>query len=63
MACRWRGWMLIRVGENQDTRSRAQSKAAEPPNLGGTLLARPEPQRLDPKQLDRFHGAPGEDET
>lgn len=62
MACRWRGWMLVRVGESHD-RSQTQSTAPDPPNLRGTLLARPAPRQLDPKELDRFRSAPGKDET
>jgi len=38
--------------------------AADPPNLRGTMLARPDPQRaIDLKDLDRFHSTPEKEDS
>ena len=55
-ACNWRGWLAMGVGDAIDARSDARRRAADPPNLRGTLLARPDPRlKFDLKQLDQFH--------
>ena len=53
-ACNWRGWM--RGGLTQEMAgSHSRAMAPHPPNLAGTLLARPDPKlQLDLKELDRF---------
>ena len=57
-SCNWRGWMVIDPSEFD--RATRRSMAPDPPNLKGTLLARADPiQRIDLKELDRFHGAAG----
>lgn len=51
--CQWRGWRRLGIGDDEATPLR--SKAPDPPNLRGTLLARSEPRAVvDLKDLDRF---------
>jgi len=55
-ACQWRGWKNTGLVEEAVRSSEARADAPEPPNLKGTLLARPDPRlSLDLKELDRFH--------
>jgi len=55
-ACQWRGWKNTGLVEEAVRSSEGRPDAPEPPNLKGTLLARPDPRlRLDLKELDRFH--------
>lgn len=54
-ACQWRGWKEIGLSES-DRRLSDTRPAPDPPNLKGTLLARPDPRlSLDLKKLDEFH--------
>ncbi len=43
--------------------SHSRATAPNPPNLAGTLLARPDPKlQLNLKELDRFHSPSGKDD-
>lgn len=54
-ACQWRGWKRIGIIEELQS-PQARPASPDPPNLKGTLLARPDPRlQLDLKELDRFH--------
>lgn len=58
-ACGWRGWLSARETDLDGVR--AHPAPADPPNLRGTLLARPDArQHFDVKELDRFHSEPHE---
>jgi len=58
-ACGWRGWLSAAATDLDGTR--AHPAPADPPNLRGTLLARPDSrQHFDVKELDRFHSEPHE---
>lgn len=71
-ACQWRGWMPIGLGEDID-QAAGQSRsnkptgtvaAPDPPNLRGTLLARPNPRlQFDVKTLDSFHTPSNKDDA
>ncbi len=62
--CQWRGWKSPRLMDFDATSSQDRSAIPEPPNLGGTLLARPErPGRIEPKELDRFHSPTDKDDA
>lgn len=59
--CNWRGWLATDPMEVD--RATRQSMAPDPPNLKGTMLARPDPhQRIDLKELDGFHSLPDKDD-
>jgi hypothetical protein len=61
-ACNWRGWLVI--DDTEMDRANRRSMAPDPPNLKGTLLARPDADRtIDLKALDRFHSAPEKDDA
>ena len=58
-ACDWHGWMVLGLSEEDVARSHDRSMAPDPPNLGGTLLARADPRvQLDLKELDHFRSDP-----
>ena len=62
-ACQWRGWMPIGAGDEQPGSDSSSNKPAlvppDPPNLKGTVLARPNPRlHFDTKTLDKFHTPP-----
>lgn len=62
-ACNWRGWLPIGVADTVEAREQARRKAADPPNLRGTALARTDPRlTFDVKQLDTLHGHADEDD-
>ena len=53
--CNWRGWLPIEVGDALDSHARSKRYLADPPNLGGTIFARPDPHRqFDITTLDSF---------
>jgi len=61
-ACRWRGWKPAGIVDSVRQSTDVRPAAPDPPNLKGTLLARPDPRlSLDLKELDRFHTS--KDET
>jgi len=54
--------MVIDPTESDGATRRAT--APDPPNLRGTMLARPDPlRRIDLKELDRFHDAADKDDA
>ena len=58
-ACDWRGWMAVGLTEQDLATSHDRSMAPDPPNLGGTVLARAEPRaQVNLKALDQFRGDP-----
>lgn len=58
--CQWRGWKAI--GLNDSDLARSNAATPDPPNLRGTLLARPDPRlHMDLKELDHFHTVPKKD--
>lgn len=55
--------MAIGLGD-RDRARQDQSTPTDPPNLRGTLLARPDSRlQLDLKQLDRFHNPSDKDDS
>ena len=53
--CNWRWWLPIEVGDALDQDTRARRHVADPPNLSGTIFARPDPHRqFDITTLDAF---------
>lgn len=62
-ACNGRFWRQIGlVGDERVRRDR--STPSDPPNLRGTVLARPDPRlQLDLKELDRFHARSEKDDA
>ena len=62
-ACNWRGWLMIGLTLQDREGSHGRAMASDPPNLAGTLLARPDPRlQMDLKKLDRFHSRSDEDD-
>lgn len=56
--CQWRGWLPIGLGDSEELGS-SRSTAPDPPNLKGSMLARPNPRlQFDVKTLDTFHTPP-----
>ncbi|MBI4888122.1 MAG: hypothetical protein HY824_13590 [Acidobacteria bacterium] len=62
-ACEWRGWLPIGSADNEQPSARLR-RGGDPPNLRGTLLARPDASLdLDLKELDRFHTTGNKDKS
>jgi hypothetical protein len=54
--CNWRGWKQTNFVEHAAPSRDPRMNPPEPPNLRGTMLARPNPRlSLDLKELDAFH--------
>lgn len=60
-SCQWRGWLPLSLADIEQALVNRPT-ATDPPNLRGTMLARPDPRYdLDLKALDRFHTVPEKD--
>lgn len=56
-ACNWRLWLRAGIIPDSDGRERRR-RAADPPNLRGTLLARNDKRpTIDLKKLNTFHSS------
>ena len=61
-ACDWRGWLESGARGQDATKLFDRSTAPDPPNLGGTSLARSDQrEEVDLKALDDFQGAATKD--
>ena len=62
-ACQWRGWQQIGILEDDVGSLKTRAEPPEPPNLRGTIFARPDPRhQFDVKDLDRFHAQAKDDD-